>query len=104
MASKSHLPIVAGRARAAFQPIGTCTCRMDFFRQEFQRHHECLERQREDYSGGAIASAEQGLDGVRGARGAWSQREAADDGMGQVLRKLDVVTKLSAWSEPDNLH
>jgi hypothetical protein len=24
--------------------------------------------------------------------------------MGQLLRKLDVVTKLSAWTDPDQLH
>src|SRR5262245_1178398 len=104
MASKSHLPIVAGRARAAFQPIGTCTCRMDFFRQEFQKHHECLERQREYYSEDAIASAEQGLARIMAQLEQLCQREDANDVMGQLLRKLDVVTKLSAWSEPDNLH
>ena len=106
MAAKVHLSIVdsASRAGALYSPLCTCTSRTEFFRQEFQRHHECLERQREYYSEGAIARAEDGLARILSQLEQICQREDACEVMGQLLRKLDVVTKLSAWTEPDKLH
>jgi len=104
MASKSHLPSVdiTNRVRTVYGPL--CTCRSEFFRQEIQKHHECLERQREYYSEGAIARAEDGLARILGQLDQLCQREDAGEVMCQLLRKLDVVTKLSAWTEPDKLH
>jgi len=106
MAAKSHPAIVdlASRARGLYSPLCNCSCRTEFFRQEFQRHHECLERQREYYTEGAIARAEDGLARILSQLEQICQREDACEVMGQLLRKLDVVTKLSAWTEPDKLH
>jgi len=81
-----------------------CTCRAEFFRQELERHHACLERQREYYSEGAIANAESGVARILAQLDRLCQRDDANELMGQLLRKLDVVTKLSAWTEPDKLH
>ena len=106
MASKSQLSNVdvAIRAGALYSPLCTCSCRTEFFRQEFQKHHECLERQREYYSEGAIAKAEDGVARILSQLEQICQRDDACEVMGQLLRKLDVVTKLSAWTEPDKLH
>lgn len=104
MAAKSHLSSVDvnSRPRTLYGPL--CSCRADFYRQEFQKHHECLERQREYYSEGAIAKAEDALARILSQLEQLCQREDACEVMGQLLRKLDVVTKLSAWTEPDKLH
>jgi hypothetical protein len=104
MASKSHLSSVDvhTRPRVLYSPL--CTCRAEFYRQEFQKHHDCLERQREYYSEGAIAKAEDGVARILAQLDQLCQREDACEVMGQLLRKLDIVTKLSAWTEPDKLH
>jgi hypothetical protein len=104
MASKSHLSSVdvTRRPRVLYSPL--CTCRAEFYRQEFEKHHQCLERQREYYSEGAIAKAEDGVARILAQLEQLCQREDACEVMGQLLRKLDVVTKLSAWTEPDKLH
>ena len=104
MASKSHLSIVESANRSRVMYGSLCSCRADFYRQEIQRHHECLERQREYYSEGAIAKAEDGLARILSQLEQLCQRDDACEVMGQLLRKLDVVTKLSAWTEPDKLH
>ena len=103
MASKRRLTIVEVPGSKPFHgPI--CHCRAQFFREEFQRHHQCLERQREYYSEGAIASAEDALTRIMGQLEQLCQREDACEVVGQLLRKLDAVTKLSEWTEPRTLH
>src|SRR5262245_6869860 len=103
MATKVHLPSAdVIHTRSLYGPL--CSCRADFYRQEIQKHHECLERQREYYSEGAIAKAEDGLARCLSQLDQLCQRDDACEVMGQLLRKLDVVTKLSAWTEPDKLH
>ncbi len=103
MASKSRLTNVGVIGSKPFHgPM--CQCRAQFFREEFLRHHQCLERQREYYSEGAIASAEDALTRIMGQLEQLCQREDACEVVGQLLRKLDVVTKLSEWTEPRNTH
>ena len=82
----------------------SCACLADFFRQEFLKHHQCLERQREYYSDGAIAQAEDALARIMGQLEQLCQRDDACQLMGELLRKIDLVTKLSVWTEPDQLH
>ncbi len=82
----------------------SCQCLSDFFREEFLKHHQCLERQREYYSDGAIAQAEEALARIMGQLEQLCQRDDACQMMGELLRKFDLVTKLSAWTEPDQLH
>ncbi|MEO8071403.1 MAG: hypothetical protein ABI652_08370 [Acidobacteriota bacterium] len=76
----------------------------DFFRDELWKHHQCLERQREYYSEVAIAQAEDALARVIEQVEHLCEREDACQMMGELLRKLDLVTKLSAWTEPNTLH
>ena len=38
-----------------------CQCLAEFFREEFLKHHHCLEQQREYFSEIAIAQAEEAL-------------------------------------------
>lgn len=82
----------------------SCTCIAEFFRQELIRHHECLERQREYYSETAIAQAEDAVTRLMSQIEQLCQREDACQMIGQLLRKLDIVTNLSAWTESSNVH
>ena len=81
-----------------------CRCRVEFFRQEFLQHRECLERQREYYSEVAMKQAENALTRILQEIEQLCQRDDACEVVGQLLRQLDAVTKLSAWSETKNLH
>ena len=81
-----------------------CECLADFFRREILKHQQCLERQREYYSDVAIAEAEEALKRIMSQIEQLCLRDDACEVIGQLLRKLDVVTNLSAWTEPRQLH
>jgi len=81
-----------------------CQCLADFYREEFLKHHACLERQREYYSEVAIAQAEHALARIMGQLEQLCQRDDACHMVGELLKKFDLVTKLSAWTDPDQLH
>ncbi|MCM3881910.1 MAG: hypothetical protein ND807_17520 [Vicinamibacterales bacterium] len=80
---------------------GTLT---DFYREEFLKHQRCLERQREYYSHSAIASVEQALTRVIAQLEQLSTKDNADQVVSGLLRKFNVVTGLSGWSDPKNVH
>ena|SRR5690348_2057222 len=104
MASKSRLES-AGTAVPARPFCGSsCQCLADFFREEFLKHQRCLERQREYYSEVAIAQAEDALLRIMSQLETLCQRDDACRTVGELLRKFDLVTKLSLWTEPDTLH
>ena len=98
--STSVDPVV--HARPLYGPI--CQCRVEFFREEFFKHRQCLERQREYYSEVAMKQAEKALSRILQEIEQLCQRDDACEVVGQLLRQLDAVTKLSAWTEPENLH
>jgi hypothetical protein len=81
-----------------------CRCLTDFFREEFVKHHRCLERHREYYSDVAISQAEDALQRIMANLDVLCERDDACQMIGELLRKLDVVTKLSAWTEPHQVH
>jgi hypothetical protein len=87
-------------------PLGghSCHCLAEFFRDELQKHHACLERQREYYSELAIRQAEEALARIMSQLEELCQRDDACQMMGELLRKFDLVTKLSAWTDPGQLH
>jgi hypothetical protein len=93
---------VPAETRALFG--SSCHCMAEFFREELLKHHQCLERQREYYSADAIAQAEEALTRLLAQVEQLCQREDACQMMGELLRKFDLVTKLSAWTEPSHLH
>jgi hypothetical protein len=93
---------VPAHTRPLSGPI--CQCRVEFYREEFKKHRQCLERQREYYSEVAIAQAENALTRILQEIEQLCQRDDACEVVGQLLRQFDVVTKLSAWTEPKNVH
>jgi hypothetical protein len=82
----------------------SCKCLEAFFREEFAKHSQCLEEQREYYSELAIRQAEDALQRIMSQLEQLCLRDDACEVVGQLLRQLDVVTNLSAWTEVRTLH
>ena len=76
----------------------------DFYRAEFLKHRECLERQREYFSERAITAADGAIALVLNRLDSLCTKDNASQVIGQLLKTFDVVTGLSAWSEPKQLH
>jgi hypothetical protein len=76
----------------------------DFYREEFLKHRRCLEQQREYYSDSAIESVEEALTRIISQVEHLSAKEDADQVVSRLLRKFNVVTRLSSWSDPKNVH
>ena len=76
----------------------------DFYRQEFIKHRECLARQREYFSEGAISTADEALARILSQLEQLCKCDNADQLIAGLLRKFNAVTGLSAWSDPKHLH
>ena len=76
----------------------------DFYRQEFIKHRECLAKQREYFSEGAITNADQALARVLNELEHLCTCDNADQLIAGLLRKFNAVTGLSAWSDPKQRH
>lgn len=76
----------------------------DFYRQEFLKHRECLALQREYYSERAITDADGAIARVLNQLENLCAKDDGDRVIATLLRKFDVLTGLSAWSEPQNYH
>ena len=76
----------------------------DFYREEFLKHRRCLEQQREYYSDSAITSVEAALTRIISQLEHLSAKEDADQVVSRLLRKFNVVTGLSSWTDPKNVH
>jgi hypothetical protein len=77
---------------------------IDFYRDELIRHQCCLRRQREYYSELAYQSAEQALARLLSRLEYVCRSENAPQVMGHLLRQFDIVTNLSAWSDPKQVN
>jgi hypothetical protein len=77
---------------------------ISFYRDEFIKHHKCLQAQREYYSAQAIDNAETALLKIIADLDRLSEKANAEDVVAQLLREFDVVTGLSAWSDPCKVH
>jgi len=80
------------------------TALSEFYREEFLKHHRCLQEQREYYSAQAINSAEAALLKIIAEVDRLSAEANADQVVAQLLREFDVVTGLSGWSDPCKVH
>ncbi len=88
------------------QPSGADlpTIRCDFYREEFLKLQRCLQQQREYYSERAITSVEAALTRILSQLEELSAQEDADQVVSRLLRKFDVVTGLSGWTDPRHVH
>ena len=83
---------------AVFHPLS------NFYREEFAKCQRCLDEQREHYSERAITDVEQALTRVMSQLDRLCSKADADTVVSNLLRQFDVVTGLSAWSDPKNVH
>jgi hypothetical protein len=77
---------------------------MEFYREEFVKHHRCLQRQRAYYSEGAITDVEAALTRIMGQLEQLCSEDNANELVSSLLKKFDVVTGLSSWSDPKQTH
>jgi hypothetical protein len=77
-----------------------CQCLAEFYREEFRKHHSCLEQHREYYSAYAISQAEEAIGDVMQRIEELCRREDACEVVGQLLRKFESVTRLSSFEDP----
>jgi len=76
----------------------------EFYREEFLKHHRCLQQQRAYYSESVITNVEAALSKIIGKLDQLSSQENADQLVSSLLKKFDGVTGLSAWSDPKHTH
>jgi hypothetical protein len=76
----------------------------EFYREEFLKHHQCLQQQRDYFSEGAITDVEAALTRAMSQLESLCTRDNANQLVSSLLKKFDVVTGLSAWSDPKLTH
>ena len=76
----------------------------EFYREEFIKHHQCLQAQREYYSAQAIQSVEAALLKTIADLDQISSDTNAELKVAKLLREFDVVTGLSGWSDTHRVH
>jgi len=86
------------------RPISAQHSITEFYREEFIKHHRCLQQQRPYYSEGAITDVEAALARTMGQLEHLCTKDNADELVSSLLKKFDVVTGLSAWSDPKHTH
>ena len=76
----------------------------EFYREEFVKHQQCLQRQRPYYSESAITDVDAALTRIMGQLEQLCTKDDANQVVSSLLKKFDVVTGLSAWSDPKHTH
>jgi hypothetical protein len=77
---------------------------IEFYREEFIKHQRCLQEQREYFSAQAIQNVETALVRIISQVDKLSTKEDANQVVAKLLREIDVVTRLSDWSDPHKVH
>ena len=78
--------------------------RAEFYREELLKHQRCLERQREYFSAQAIRNVETALQSILSRLDTLCCHQDCDRMMSTLLKKFDLVTRLSAWDEHGRPH
>jgi hypothetical protein len=76
----------------------------EFYREEFVKHRQCLQQQRPYYSESAITDVEAALTKIMAQLEHLLTQDDAPQLVSSLLKKFDVVTGLSAWSDPKQTH
>ena len=86
------------------RPISAKHPIIEFYREEFVKHHRCLQQQRAYYSESAITDVEAALTKIMSQLEQLSTQDNAPQLVSSLLKKIDGVTGLSAWSDPKQSH
>ena len=76
----------------------------NFYREEFVKCQRCLEQQREFFSESAIDNAERALTRVMSQLDLLCTKADAAQVVSRLLQQFDVVTGLSAWTDPSQIN
>ena len=90
--------VTDSRPISAQQPI------TEFYREEFVKHHRCLQQHRAYYSESAITDVEHALTRIMGQLEHLCSKDNAGEVVSSLLKKFDIITNLSAWSDPKQSH
>jgi hypothetical protein len=101
-ASRNRLSRFLTDSRPACEPVFYSVS--NFYREEFVKCQRCLEQQREYYSERAIHDVEEALVKVMGQLDLLCTKADADQVVSKLLRQFDVVTGLSAWTDPRHIN
>lgn len=75
-----------------------------FYREEFVKCQRCLEEQREYYSERAISDVERALTRVMAELDHLCTKGEAERVVSNLLRQFDIVTGLTAWTDPKQVN
>jgi hypothetical protein len=89
---------VTDRPISALHPI------TEFYRQEFARHHRCLQQQRPYFSESAITNVESALSRIMSDLEQLCSQADAPEVVSGLLKQIDTVTGLSSSSDPKRSH
>jgi hypothetical protein len=92
------------RIVSASRPISAQHPITEFYREEFVKHHRCLQHHRPYFSETAITDVEAALTRTIGQLDHLCTQDNADEVVSALLKKFDVVTGLSNWSDPKHSH
>jgi hypothetical protein len=92
------------RIVSASRPISAQHPITEFYREEFVKHHRCLQHHRPYFSETAITDVEAALTRTIGQLDHLCTQDNADELVSALLKKFDVVTGLSNWSDPKHSH
>lgn len=92
------------RIVSASRPISAQHPITEFYREEFVKHHRCLQHHRPYFSETAITDVEAALKRAMGQLEQLCTQDNAGELVSALLKKFDVVTGLSNWSDPKHSH
>ena len=92
------------RFASELRPISAPHPITEFYREEFLKHRRCLEQQRPYYSETAITDVDAAITKIISELEHLSTQEDAPQLVASLLKQFDVVTGLSAWSDPRHTH
>ena len=92
------------RIVSASRPVSAQHPITEFYREEFVKHHRCLQHHRPYFSETAITDVEAALKRTMGQLEQLCTQDNADELVSALLKKFDVVTGLSNWSDPKRSH
>ena len=91
-------------ATSSPQPQRLNAIREAFIREELMRHRQCLHAQSEHFSPRAVAQVDQAIRHTLEHLGELCGHCDCERIVSCLLRQLDQVTNLSAWSDPKTHH
>jgi len=86
------------------RPISAQHAITEFYREEFVKHHRCLQQQRPYFSEAAITDVEAALTRIMGQLEQLCSKDNANQLVSSLLKQLDIVTGLSSSSDPKHSH